>query len=540
MPGGVNTALLLDSAKTNSDISAEHIFNSVSLPLGILNEQAIIVYANPAFCSLCGSTRKELKGISIDTLVQRIKAPDAVCPDIISSIADKQARCEFPVNVSLSESGTQRIKLIIDPIRGNHARSSWKICTLLRIEETGGLPVSSLKKTENEYTCYRSAIERFRSLLQMHWWSPNLLCNTVVVMIADLFKTPFAGLCFIREGKVEHGARFQDGKLFQENMLPVSEHIVQLICKEHRLSIHYGDLHKQFPHFLNHISPQLTSLMGMPLIGNRGRVLGGLFIAARDNRLFDRIDMDIMEILGWYISFALENSAACLQPSPSHDSTLLHAVFSGLVHEVRNPLNGITALTEALQKDLSSVSDYQQYFSLIKEQTDRLSSLMQQLLVLGEPGSMVKCPFEMLIEICNEAVKDAEAASGEVINVRFLEPEENQALFLGDPRRLCFALSQIVCNALQHTKDTSEIIIDIGVSEKSMCVKVIDQGTGIVPEVQERIFEPFFTTLKKKNGLGLSIVRRIVESHGGTVFVRNNRYSKGCTAEIRIPILAEM
>ncbi len=66
---------------------------------------------------------------------------------------------------------------------------------------------------------------------------------------------------------------------------------------------------------------------------------------------------------------------------------------------------------------------------------------------------------------------------------------------------------------------------------------IVDEGTGIPEENLSKIFDPFFTTTRSGIGLGLSIVKTIVDQHNGTITIRNNTPSPGCTAEVRLPLV---
>ena len=72
-----------------------------------------------------------------------------------------------------------------------------------------------------------------------------------------------------------------------------------------------------------------------------------------------------------------------------------------------------------------------------------------------------------------------------------------------------------------------------------MRTQIIDKGTGIPDEHINMVFEPFFTTRRKGTGMGLSLVKHIVETHGGVVGIFNNNPPPGCVVEVRLPILRE-
>jgi signal transduction histidine kinase len=71
-------------------------------------------------------------------------------------------------------------------------------------------------------------------------------------------------------------------------------------------------------------------------------------------------------------------------------------------------------------------------------------------------------------------------------------------------------------------------------------LRVTDQGSGIPSDVLPEVFKPFFTTRARGSGLGLSIVKNIIETHGGTINLINNAPPPGLTVEVMLPILREI
>jgi len=95
-------------------------------------------------------------------------------------------------------------------------------------------------------------------------------------------------------------------------------------------------------------------------------------------------------------------------------------------------------------------------------------------------------------------------------------------------------------NAAQHSPKGSKVELYLQYHDDNwLSLRVVDSGDGIPPENLTKIFEPFYTTRSVGVGLGLSLVKRIVENHGGEVKVKNNEPPPGCTVEILLPIANE-
>jgi two-component system NtrC family sensor kinase len=211
----------------------------------------------------------------------------------------------------------------------------------------------------------------------------------------------------------------------------------------------------------------------------------------------------------------------------------------GVAHEVRNPLNAIMVITEALFKDLGDDPEYQPFIFHIRSQVDRLSALMKDLLDLGKPIEQTNLQRESLKKICSSSIdiwKHSESSRS--YTVKILEPPDVENIFVfADIQRLQQVFINLLENATHHSPEGSEIQLIIKHLEDEWCmIQVIDRGAGVPEDLLPRIFEPFFTTRRGGTGLGLSIVKYVIENHGGTVGAYNNEPMPGCTFEVKLPI----
>ena len=108
-------------------------------------------------------------------------------------------------------------------------------------------------------------------------------------------------------------------------------------------------------------------------------------------------------------------------------------------------------------------------------------------------------------------------------------------LMLVDPMRIRQALINLLTNAVQSCSEGDSVTICCFCKGENLFIDVIDCGCGIPPEMREAIFSPFFTTRKNGTGLGLPIVKKIVDAHGGSLEIIDNP-SKGLTFRMIVPI----
>jgi signal transduction histidine kinase len=106
---------------------------------------------------------------------------------------------------------------------------------------------------------------------------------------------------------------------------------------------------------------------------------------------------------------------------------------------------------------------------------------------------------------------------------------------MADTDMLYQSFLNILINAMQSMPSGGSIAIDINANAKMVTVTIDDEGEGIPDELLEKIWDPFFTTKKKGTGLGLGIVKNIIESHGGSILIAN-REEKGTRVTVELPV----
>lgn len=210
-------------------------------------------------------------------------------------------------------------------------------------------------------------------------------------------------------------------------------------------------------------------------------------------------------------------------------------LVSGVAHEVRNPLNAIQAAAAALELDYGGEADARELFHIVHSQVDRLAQLMRDLLVIGKPIDQMWLQRSRGSEIVQEALALWRAGHPEMNGERVRLEGESRVELLVDSTRMQQVLVNLLDNALQHGGDRTNVVISIADRMDGCAIRVRDSGRGVKPSDADRIFEPFFTTRHGGTGLGLALVKSIVQRHGGRVSLRNNDPDPGCTFEIVLP-----
>lgn len=221
----------------------------------------------------------------------------------------------------------------------------------------------------------------------------------------------------------------------------------------------------------------------------------------------------------------------------SETMAAMGSVVAGVAHEVRNPLFSISATLDAFEARFTDRHEGQQYLTILRGEVNRLSQLMRDLLEYGKPSQLTLAPAR-INEIVQQTVQDCRTLA-EKARVSVVPQPGQEITAMVDQQRLQQVFQNLIENAIQHSPaagtvriTTESCTVD---GQPWLCCSVRDQGPGFQPDDLTKVFAPFFSRRRGGIGLGLSIVQRIVEEHGGQVGVSNHAEG-GAVVSIKIPL----
>ena len=210
--------------------------------------------------------------------------------------------------------------------------------------------------------------------------------------------------------------------------------------------------------------------------------------------------------------------------------TQLGQLAAVVAHEVRNPLAGLRGSLQILAARLPAAMREREIIGPMIQRIDGLSKTVEDILLFARPQPPRRQPVD-LRTVIGEAVSSARAAAADFGDVTVAG---DCPIVHADPEMLRAVLLNLLLNA-SHASPGCEIEVETTTGHGHCRIDILDRGPGIADEIRDRIFEPFFTTKSSGTGLGLPIVKRLMEVQGGSVHLRS-RDGGGTVVELALPL----
>jgi two-component system, NtrC family, sensor histidine kinase HydH len=271
-------------------------------------------------------------------------------------------------------------------------------------------------------------------------------------------------------------------------------------------------------------------LFGPELIELAEATCGQLALSIANARLYESLWMSYAEL-----------AAARAEMVKRERLAALGELSAIVAHEVRNPLGVIYNAVTSLRRLLKVEGDSAMLLDILSEESDRLNRIVADLLDFTRPRTPILQPEDMG-KVLMDALEAARIQGGpEARSVSYdVEVQPNLPPVHMDRRLIRQGLVNVAVNALQAMPQGGTVRVrcrrELHDNRDHVRIDISDQGMGIPTELLHRVFEPFFTTKAQGTGLGLAVVRRILEEHRGEIAV-DSAPGRGTTFTIRLSFL---
>jgi two-component system sensor histidine kinase HydH len=233
--------------------------------------------------------------------------------------------------------------------------------------------------------------------------------------------------------------------------------------------------------------------------------------------LINALGMTVVALLGGYLAERLRLTGGALEVATQRANeaerlAVLGRIAAGLAHEIRNPLGSITGSIEMLRESPALSDEDRRLCDIVQREARRLNDLVGDMVDLSKPRRP-RPEATDIAGLAREVVAlAANAARGSDVEVAYEGPERETVARCDGPQ-MRQVVWNLVRNAIQASSAGSTVTVRVELRERDVTLAVEDQGKGIPETVALRIFDDFFTTRTHGAGIGLAVVRRILQDH---------------------------
>lgn len=284
------------------------------------------------------------------------------------------------------------------------------------------------------------------------------------------------------------------------------------------------------------------NLIATPMVRD-GRLIGVLEVLNKTGgKTFDEMDAKVLEIMAEHAAAAIVKARLIQSNIQAQRLAAMGTASASLAHYIKNILTQWKGSASLIDMGLKAqnLDLIDKSWPIMRRATDKISKLVQDMLAVSrerEPERAEVNLNEMIGQILEDSRAHAEKAGVELI----AETDDAIPSMQLDPTRIHDSLLNLVGNAIEaleeHGIEHGRVRVKsaLGEDRKWVEVEVEDNGPGMPPEIQAKIFEPFFSTKGSRGtGLGLAVVRKTIEEHGGKLTL-DSEVGRGTIFRIQLP-----
>jgi signal transduction histidine kinase len=207
--------------------------------------------------------------------------------------------------------------------------------------------------------------------------------------------------------------------------------------------------------------------------------------------------------------------------------------LAAVAHDMKTPLVVIGGFARQLQKKFKTDDQGHEKLDIIIRETERLEKMMHTMLDFSKPLALQLSHGHLNEIVQRSLIIVAEIAQKKEVGIESLLSPDLPAVAV-DVMRMEQVIVNLALNAVQASPESEKVSIRTSMVDKNIVIDVADCGSGISLDHRAKVFDPFFTTKKEGIGMGLAIVKKIVEAHKGTLEILDNA-PKGTIFRFMLP-----
>jgi two-component system, sporulation sensor kinase E len=461
----------------------ENIFEASKDAIGYATIDGTILLINRAFSELTGFSREELLRMNVRDLIpeQHRKQRDDMVAQVLQTGEPNEYEIEY--------------------LRKNGSRVPVSI-TVFAVKREDGKSIG-LAAIVRDLSERKHAEEQFRLVVES---SPN-------------------GLLMVDEQGTIRMVNRQIDELFGYERAELIGQSVEILVPQHMRSHHAGDRAEFIAHSESRAMGKGRDLYGVRKDGQEFPLEIGLNPIRTPDGL--RVLASVVDIT--------ERKHIQKQLWQAERLAELGTLASGMAHEIGTPMNVILGRAEYLLQRTAD-EGMKKGLGTIITQIERITKVMNQLLAFARR----RTPERQAIDLAEIVEDSLEMFQERIAHSRITVEKAIEAQMPSvhaDRDQLVQVLINLVMNSLHAMPDGGRLRLSLACEGSHVCLGVSDTGHGMPEEIRSKVFEPFFTTkdFGKGTGLGLTVVKGIIEEHGGTIAVESV-VGKGTTFWIRLPL----
>jgi signal transduction histidine kinase len=226
----------------------------------------------------------------------------------------------------------------------------------------------------------------------------------------------------------------------------------------------------------------------------------------------------------------------------------LGEMAAGIAHELKNPLAGIEVMAGLLRRQVPDKKDAQSLLADILSEAKLANAIVVEMLEFVRPVRL-QVEHTAIADVLHQAVLLAESKAPRGSIAVTMDVPNGLPQIEGDQHQLCQVFTNLIANAFEALEGKGAVAITASMGEiepdpefgvapelsPTVVIDVADTGPGVAPELSDRIYDPFFTTKVKGTGLGLGIVRKIVDAHDGRIDLHSSP-DAGTRFRVTLPV----